>query len=74
MKKIVQQRKNCIGCGSCIMACPEFFMIDMDGLATLKNSKEINGNFELLVENENCAKDAALMCPVKIIKIVETDQ
>lgn len=74
MKKIVHQRKKCIGCGSCVMACPEFFMMDKDGMATLKNSKEVNGNFELLVEEENCAKDAAFMCPVKIIKIEDQNQ
>lgn len=73
MKKIVHQRKKCISCGSCIIACPEFFIMDKDGIATLKNSKEVSENFELVVENEKCAKDAEFMCPVKIIKVEETN-
>lgn len=73
MKKIVHQRKKCAGCSSCVMACPEFFIMDKDGLATLKNSMEVGENFELVVENEKCAKNAAFMCPVKIIKVEETD-
>lgn len=74
MKKIVHQRKKCIGCSSCAMVCQEFFIMDKDGSATLKNSREVGGNFELVVENTKCAKDAAFMCPVKIIKIEEVDQ
>ena len=50
--------------------CPDFFEMDIkNNLARLKNSKEIGDYFELEVENADCAKDAALMCPVKIITI-----
>ena len=70
MIKIVHQRKKCAGCGVCAAICPDFFEMDLkDNLALLKNSKKIGDNFELAVENAGCAKDAALMCPVKIIKI-----
>ena len=70
MKKIVHQRKKCSCCGICAAMCPDFFEMDIkNNLARLKNSKEIGDYFELEVENADCAKDAALMCPVKIITI-----
>jgi ferredoxin len=70
MVKIVHQRKKCAGCGICAAMCPDFFEMDSkDNLARLKNSKEIGDHFELKVENADYVKDAASMCPVKIIKI-----
>jgi len=70
MPKIIHQRKKCISCGACAAVCPKFFeMNEKDGLATLKNSKKIGKDFELRVDKVDCLKDAAEMCPVKIIKI-----
>ena len=70
MPKIIHQRKKCISCGACAAVCPKFFeMNEKDGLATLKNSKKIGEDFELKVDKVDCLKDAAEMCPVKIIKI-----
>ncbi len=70
MVKIIHQRKKCIGCEVCVLVCPDFFEMDSkDNLARLKNSKETKDYFELEVENVDCIKDAAAMCPVKIIKI-----
>ena len=70
MAKIIHQIKKCTGCGVCASVCPIFFEMDYkNNLARLKNSKKTKDYFELTVENPNCAKDAASMCPVKIIKI-----
>jgi len=70
MPKIIHQRKKCIGCGACVAACPEFFEISRnDGLITLKNSKKVGENFELEIDKIDCIKEAAEVCPVKIIKI-----
>lgn len=70
MPKIIHQRKKCLGCGACAAICPKFFEIDeKDGLATLKNSKKVGKVFELKIDEVGCIKDAAEMCPVKIIKI-----
>lgn len=70
MPKIIHQRKKCIGCGACAAICPKFFEINKkDGLAVLKNSKKVGENFELKVDKLECLKDAAEMCPLKIIKI-----
>lgn len=74
MPKIIHQREKCIGCGTCAAVCPKFFEMDKkDGLATLKGSKKAGmktaKEFELKVDKIDCLKDAAEMCPVKIIKI-----
>ncbi|MDI6717460.1 MAG: ferredoxin [Patescibacteria group bacterium] len=68
--KIVHQKEKCVGCGACASICPDFFEINLeDNLAQLKNSKKNINDFELEVENTGCVKNAALMCPVKAIKI-----
>ncbi|MEK9170028.1 MAG: ferredoxin [Patescibacteria group bacterium] len=70
MKKIIHERDKCIGCGACASVCPEIFeMSGKDGLAVLKNSQEKNGVFELEIEELRCAKEAADVCPIRIIKI-----
>jgi len=71
MSKIIHERKKCISCGACTSVCPTMFeMSEKDNLATLKNSKESsNGDFELETNNVDCAKEAANICPVNIIKI-----
>lgn len=72
MPKIIHEKAKCIGCGVCASVCPNFFeMSQDDGLATLKNSKEENG-FQKIETNEvDCAKEAADICPVKIITVEE---
>ena len=72
MKKIIQERNKCIGCGACASVCPKFFeMSEKDGLATLKNSQEKDGICELETEEIGCAGEAVDVCPVKIIRIEE---
>lgn len=73
MPKIIHERKKCISCGACASVCPAMFeMTEADNLAVLKNSREKDaGIFELETDNANCAKEAANICPVNIIKIVE---
>jgi len=72
MIKIIHERKKCISCGACAMVCPAMFeMSEKDNLATLKNSKESsNDDFELETDNADCAKEAANVCPINIIKIL----
>ena len=68
--KIVQERSRCIGCGSCAAVCQRFFEMGEDGLANLKNAKEASGeDFELETEDADCAKEAAEICLVQIIKV-----
>lgn len=69
---ISQQRKNCIGCGSCAMYSPSCWKInDTDGKADLVNGVQkglvvvAEVGMELLEEN----KKAADACPMQIIKL-----
>lgn len=72
MPKIIHERNKCIGCGVCASVCPKFFeMSEKDGLADLKNSTEKDGIYQLLTEEADCATEAADICPVKIIRVVD---
>lgn len=69
---VSQQRRNCIGCGSCVVYSPNCWRMNkQDGKAELIGAKE-KGNMmvaevdmELLEENQK----AAAACPMQIIKI-----
>ncbi len=70
--KIVQIRKDCIGCGACAAVCPDFWSMDEQGLAKLKDAKENGEQWELEVKTEEARavnQEAADVCPVNIIKI-----
>jgi ferredoxin len=68
--KIKVERPKCISCGSCAAVCPEFFEMEENGMAHLKNSKKDgDGNEELVVKEPGCARDAVEVCPVQIIKV-----
>ena len=68
--KIKVERPKCISCGSCAAVCPEFFEMEENGMAHLKNSKKDgDGNEDLEIQDASCARDAAEVCPVQIIKI-----
>ncbi len=71
MKKIIQIHKDCIGCGTCVALCPEFWEM-MDGGKARPTKGKINpenGNYEFEVENIACNQDAIDSCPVSVIKI-----
>jgi ferredoxin len=73
MKKIIQDYKGCIGCGTCVALCPEFWeMNDEDMKARPINGKknEKTGNYELETKNVGCNKDAADACPVRVISVI----
>lgn len=73
MAKIIQYRRNCIGCGVCVEQQPELWrMSKKDGKATLLNG---TGKKDLFILNITPtvmvkAEEIAIACPVKIIKIV----
>lgn len=73
MVKIIQEHEGCIGCGTCVALCPEFWEMDDDGKARPKTGK-LNiktGNYEFGVDKKDigCNKDVEDLCPVNIIKI-----
>ena len=68
--KVIQEREKCIGCGSCVALCPNFWEMGDDGKSVLKSSKKNNeGNYEIEIDAVECNKDAAESCPVQIIHI-----
>ena len=68
--KITQEREKCIGCGTCVAVCKDFWTMGGDGKSDLKGAKDNgSGIFELEVEDAGCNKEAASACPVQIIKI-----
>lgn len=67
--KIIQERKKCIGCGSCAAVCEKYFEMGNDGLASIKGGQTNGENMELETADAGCAKEAAEICPVQIIKI-----
>lgn len=73
MAKIIFNREECIGCGSCSALCPAFWDMADDMKATLKNAKLNNDNkpeLEISEDNIPCNKDAVDCCPLQLIKII----
>ncbi len=72
MVKVIQQRDKCIGCGTCVAVCPDFWQMDNDGKSKLKGSRDAGkSKFELEVEEVGCNKEAVSSCPVQIITVEE---
>lgn len=65
-------KKDCISCGACAAIAPEYWEMDEEGLAHLKESKIVNAHFELDIDTEEARaanQEAADCCPVNIIKV-----
>ncbi|RLE59250.1 MAG: ferredoxin [Thermoprotei archaeon] len=74
--KVWLDRKGCIGCGSCVALCPDYWDLGDDGLSHIIGGKRIVENEEIVREeiilNElGCNIDAAEACPAKVIHIEE---
>lgn len=72
MAKVIQQRDKCIGCGTCVAICADFWQMGNDGKSNLKGAKDAGGNkFELETQDAGCNKQAADSCPVQVIIVEE---
>jgi len=69
--KVVIERIDCTSCGNCELECPKYFEIDPEGLAHLKESKRVNKNDVLELNDADCCLDAALSCPAVCIHVYE---
>ena len=71
--KIRLDRKNCIGCGSCVAICPKFFKMSEDGKSALiKGILDKTDGFECLeIDSTDCAQDASDSCPVQVIHVIK---
>jgi len=59
--KIKIDEEKCIGCGSCVAVCPDYFEMTDDNKARLKNK----------AADAECVQEAIDICPVQVIKIEE---
>ena len=53
MKKIIVSKDECIGCGFCVGATPDYFEFNEDGLSSAKieNLETLNDDVNTAVEN-----------------------
>lgn len=70
MAKIQHNLKECIGCGSCVAVCADFFELKGDK-AHLKGGKKKGNIEELEVKDAKCVGEAIEICPVQCIKIIK---
>ncbi len=71
--KVIFERKQCIGCGTCAALCPKYWEMGEGDKARLKDA-EVNpktNNKELEVEEIGCNQEAADSCPVECIYIIK---
>lgn len=73
--KIIIERETCVSCGTCWETCPDLFLQnDIDSLSQIVEKYRVNGNISEgtpAPEQEDCAREAADLCPVQIIRIEE---
>ncbi|MBI4981270.1 ferredoxin [Candidatus Woesearchaeota archaeon] len=75
--KILHYKKECISCGACAAICPDFWTMDDDGAATLKESVLVDDHYERDINSEDEKarnQEAADACPVQIIKVVANEK
>jgi ferredoxin len=73
MPKIIHYRNKCIGCGICFEMQPALWrMSKKDGKATLVQAIVKKQVYQLNVHEMDIAlaKDVAIACPVKVIKVL----
>jgi ferredoxin len=73
--KISIERSTCVSCGTCWETCPALFLQnEKDSFSQIVPEYQVTGNLAegtILPEQEICAREAADLCPVQIIHIVE---
>ncbi len=70
--KIVHDRSRCIGCNSCVCIAPQTWVMDEKEGKVLLNDSVQKGNLyvaDIFEEDEKANRDAADVCPMRIIKI-----
>lgn len=69
--KVVYERKNCIGAGTCAAIAPKFWKIADDGKADIAGSIELGDVWERIIDESELKDnlDAAEGCPAQVIHI-----
>ena len=74
--RIIFKRDVCIGAIACIAPAPQFWLKADDGKVDLAGAKKLDeNNYELLISEKDFAlnRNAAEVCPVLAIKIIDLD-
>ncbi len=73
--RIVLERQNCIGAGACVLAHPERWALDKnDDKVNLSGARQMgDGSWEIECTEEEFERfmDAATVCPVNVIHIID---
>jgi ferredoxin len=73
--EVQHNRENCIGCGTCVDLCPDYWEMADDGKSQLKSAESLNNKIgweHVWFENDlDCNKDAESQCPVNVIFVFE---
>ncbi|MBT3298407.1 ferredoxin [archaeon] len=75
--KVIHFKNDCISCGACAAINPDFWSLDEDGVAHLKGSKEVEGQWELIIESiadMASNKETEDACPAQVIKVEEVEE
>ncbi len=70
--KVIHFKEDCISCGACAAICPDFWEMDEDGIAQLRDSIKSGDHWERIITSEDAKalnQEAADACPVQIIKV-----
>jgi ferredoxin len=74
--KVLHFKEECISCGACAAICPEFWEMDKEGMANLKEGHKVEDRWERIIETEDARsqnQEAADACPVQIIKLEQIE-
>ena len=74
--RIIFDRINCIGAGSCAASAPDFWKVTAGKANIIKENKTVNGEVEeLIIEAESLERnmESAKACPVNVIHIINED-
>jgi len=73
MAKVIHNKPECIGCGTCAALCPKYWEMDYDNnKANLLKSKEISGSKQerkIDKKDMESVKEAAEACPAGVIEV-----
>ncbi len=77
MKKyrVIYDRQNCIGAGTCVLAHDKRWSLNDDGKADLAQSHKKGDYFELIIDEAELPKmmESAQACPVLVIHIEDVE-
>ena len=75
--KILYEKTKCIGIGTCVTSAPDMWVLESNGIATMKKTgaKKSPTFEEVIIDESELSQnvEAAKGCPVGIIKIIDLE-